>query len=82
MIDEQQWEITEATRMIAEMLDGGRITAAEATKISAVYRNAILTERERCSKIAKRVWRDAHFYGNVEMRKAASMIRYRIETYG
>ena len=42
--------------------------------------NAILAERQRCADIAKRVWRDADFHGDEDVRKAASLIRCRIDT--
>ena len=41
---------------------------------------AILAERERCEKIAKRVWRDADFYENGAVRRAVSLICCQIET--
>lgn len=47
--------------------------------VDAVAR-AILAERKRCADIAKLARNDAEFYGNPEMRRAASLIAHRIES--
>lgn len=47
--------------------------------VDAIAR-AILAERKRCADIAKLARNDAEFYGNPEMRRAASLIAHRIES--